>query len=48
MFFCDLIDIVVAARRPYRRRIGALAEADALRLTAVRRHDVDLLPSAAI
>src|SRR5262249_51322130 len=39
---------IVAARRPYRRRIGALAEADALRLAAVRRHDVDLLLSAAI
>src|SRR5262249_23502941 len=34
---------IVAARRPYRRRIGALAEADALRLAAVRRRDVDLL-----
>src|SRR5262249_53561151 len=39
---------IVAARRPYRRRIRALAEADALRLAAIRRHDVDLLLSAAV
>src|ERR1700692_3865038 len=39
---------VVAARRPYRRRVGAVAEADALRLAAVRRHHVDLLLSAAV
>src|SRR6185436_16642495 len=39
---------VVAARRPYRRRVRAVAEADALRLAAVRAHDVDLLLSAAV
>src|SRR5262245_18967420 len=39
---------VIAARRPHRRRIGAVAEADALRLAAARRHDVDLLLAAAV
>src|SRR5262249_15957085 len=39
---------VVAARRPHRRRVGAVAEADALRLAAARGHDVDLLLAAAI
>src|SRR5262249_33346630 len=39
---------VVTARRPYWRRVSAIAEADALRLAAVRRHHVDLLLSAAV
>src|SRR6266508_4059794 len=39
---------IVAARRPHRRRIGAIAETDALRRSAARRHHVDLLLAAAI
>src|SRR5215213_2208216 len=38
----------IAARRPDRGRVRALAEADALRHTAVRAHDIDLLPAAAV
>ena len=38
----------IAARRPYRRRIGAAAEADALRHSAAGGHHVDLLRAAAI
>jgi len=39
---------VVAARRPYRRRVMSLAEADALRRSAASRHHVDLLGAAAV
>src|SRR5215208_3866800 len=39
---------VVAAWRPDRRRIGALAEADALRRSALRTHDINLLATATI
>src|SRR5665647_2810049 len=39
---------VVAARRPYRRRVMSLAEADALRRAAAGRHHVDLLGAAAV
>ena len=39
---------VVAARRPGRLRIGAVAERDAALVRAVRVHDVDLLLAAAI
>src|SRR5207342_3260225 len=38
----------VAARRPHRGRVVALAEADALGPLTVRAHDIDLLRSAAI
>ena len=38
----------VAARRPYRRRVAALAEADAPRPAAAGAHDVELLVAAAI
>src|SRR5262245_36341964 len=39
---------VVAAWRPDRRRISALAEADALCSAAIRAHDINLLTAAAI
>src|SRR3954469_4707827 len=39
---------VVALRRPYRRRVGAFAETDALRAAALRAHDVDLLRAATV
>src|SRR6185437_8658626 len=39
---------VIAARRPHRRRVMALAEADALRRAAAGRHHINLLRTAAI
>src|SRR5262245_18141265 len=38
----------IAARRPHRRRVGTVAEADALRLAATRGNQIDLLLAAAV